>query len=111
MDPVMPENVTSETWQRLVIAVDPAVSSTGDACGIVAVGLADGTTSVLFSVSRQRPVTGTVVVPSVTSPVGVVTCTVMVLPVVTDEVPVTFVDGRQHDFFRVEPGRLRAALS
>jgi glutaredoxin len=29
----------------------------------------------------------------------------------TDEVPVTFVDGRQHDFFRVEPGRLRAALS
>lgn len=28
----------------------------------------------------------------------------------TDEVPVTFVDGRQHDFWRVDPGRLRAAL-
>jgi glutaredoxin len=26
------------------------------------------------------------------------------------EIPVTFVDGRQHDFFRVDPGRLRAAL-
>ncbi|MGH3362961.1 MAG: glutaredoxin family protein [Nocardioides sp.] len=29
----------------------------------------------------------------------------------TDEVPVTFVDGRQHDFWRVDPGRLRAALN
>lgn len=28
----------------------------------------------------------------------------------TDEVPVTFVDGRQHDFWRVDPQRLRAAL-
>ena len=28
-----------------------------------------------------------------------------------DEVPVTFVDGRQHDFWRVDEGRLRAALS
>ncbi len=28
----------------------------------------------------------------------------------TDEVPVTFVDGRQHDFWRVDPHRLRAAL-
>ncbi len=28
-----------------------------------------------------------------------------------DEIPVTFVDGRQHDFWRVDPGRLRAALS
>lgn len=28
----------------------------------------------------------------------------------TDEVPVTFVDGRQHDFWRVDPLRLRAAL-
>ena len=28
----------------------------------------------------------------------------------TDEVPVTFVDGRQHDFWRVDPARLRAAL-
>jgi glutaredoxin len=27
-----------------------------------------------------------------------------------EEVPVTFVDGRQHDFWRVDPGRLRAAL-
>jgi hypothetical protein len=27
-----------------------------------------------------------------------------------DEVPVTFVDGRQHDFWRVDEGRLRAAL-
>jgi len=29
----------------------------------------------------------------------------------TDEVPVTFVDGRQHDFWRVSPDRLRAALT
>lgn len=29
----------------------------------------------------------------------------------TNEVPVTFVDGRQHDFWRVDPSRLRAALS
>jgi glutaredoxin len=29
----------------------------------------------------------------------------------TDEVPVTFVDGRQHDFWRVDEARLRAALS
>lgn len=29
----------------------------------------------------------------------------------TDEVPVTFVDGRQHDFWRVDPQRLRAALA
>ena len=28
-----------------------------------------------------------------------------------DEVPVTFVDGRQHDFWRVDPARLRAALT
>lgn len=28
-----------------------------------------------------------------------------------DEIPVTFVDGRQHDFWRVDPVRLRAALS
>ena len=27
-----------------------------------------------------------------------------------DEVPVTFVDGRQHDFWRVDEQRLRAAL-
>ena len=27
-----------------------------------------------------------------------------------EEVPVTFVDGRQHDFWRVDPVRLRAAL-
>ena len=29
----------------------------------------------------------------------------------TEMVPVTFVDGRQHDFFRVEEKRLRAALA
>ena len=29
----------------------------------------------------------------------------------TDEVPVTFVDGAQHDFWRVDPVRLRAALA
>ena len=29
----------------------------------------------------------------------------------TDEVPVTFVDGRQHDFWRVDEQRLRAALT
>jgi len=28
----------------------------------------------------------------------------------TDEVPVTFVDGAQHDYWRVDPVRLRAAL-
>jgi Glutaredoxin-like domain (DUF836) len=28
----------------------------------------------------------------------------------TDRVPVTFVDGAQHDFWRVDPVRLRAAL-
>ena len=28
----------------------------------------------------------------------------------TDQVPVTFVDGRQHDFWRVDPERLRKAL-
>lgn len=28
----------------------------------------------------------------------------------TDEVPVTFVDGRQHDFWRVDADRLRIAL-
>ena len=28
----------------------------------------------------------------------------------TDDVPVTFVDGRQHDFWRVDETRLRAAL-
>ena len=27
-----------------------------------------------------------------------------------DEIPVTLVDGRQHDFWRVDPDRLRAAL-
>ncbi|HSU01130.1 MAG TPA: glutaredoxin family protein [Nocardioides sp.] len=28
-----------------------------------------------------------------------------------DEVPVTFVDGAQHDFWRVDEARLRAALT
>ena len=28
----------------------------------------------------------------------------------TDEVPVTFVDGRQHDFWRVDEERLKSAL-
>ncbi|MDX6297526.1 MAG: hypothetical protein QOI51_1383 [Nocardioidaceae bacterium] len=28
-----------------------------------------------------------------------------------DQIPVTFVDGTQHDFWRVDPERLRAALS
>lgn len=28
----------------------------------------------------------------------------------TDQIPVTLVDGRQHDFWRVEESRLRAAL-
>ena len=28
----------------------------------------------------------------------------------TDEVPVTFVDGAQHDYWRVDPRRLRTAL-
>jgi len=29
----------------------------------------------------------------------------------TDQVPVTFVDGAQHDFWRVDPQRLRRALA
>lgn len=29
----------------------------------------------------------------------------------TDQVPVTFVDGDQHDYWRVDPARLRTALS
>jgi hypothetical protein len=28
----------------------------------------------------------------------------------TDQVPVTFVDGVQHDFWRVDPARLKAAV-
>ncbi|MGH3330504.1 MAG: glutaredoxin family protein [Nocardioidaceae bacterium] len=28
-----------------------------------------------------------------------------------EEIPVTFVDGRQHDFWRVDAGRLRDALA
>ncbi|MFC5728981.1 MULTISPECIES: glutaredoxin family protein [Nocardioides] len=28
-----------------------------------------------------------------------------------NEIPVTFVDGRQHDFWRVSPDRLRRALT
>lgn len=28
-----------------------------------------------------------------------------------EEIPVTMVDGRRHDFFRVDPDRLRAALA
>lgn len=28
-----------------------------------------------------------------------------------EQIPVTFVDGRQHDFWRVDPGRLRSALT
>jgi hypothetical protein len=56
----------------------------------VALGAAVGTIVVLLlTVRRQRPVTGTVVVPRVCTPVVVVTRTVMVLPVVTDEVPLT----------------------
>jgi len=28
-----------------------------------------------------------------------------------EQIPVTFVDGRRHDFWRVDEGRLRAALT
>jgi hypothetical protein len=28
-----------------------------------------------------------------------------------EQIPVTFVDGHQHDFWRVDPDRLRAALA
>jgi hypothetical protein len=28
-----------------------------------------------------------------------------------EQIPVTFVDGRQHDFWRVDEGRLRRALA
>ncbi|PAV93647.1 hypothetical protein WR25_18298 [Diploscapter pachys] len=54
----------------------------------VAVGAAVGISVVLLlTVRRQRPVTGTVVVPRVCTPLVVVTRTVMVLPVVTEDVP------------------------
>lgn len=29
----------------------------------------------------------------------------------TDQIPVTFVDGAQHDYWRVDPARLKAALA
>ena len=29
----------------------------------------------------------------------------------SDQIPVTFVDGQQHDYWRVDPARLRAALT
>lgn len=32
-------------------------------------------------------------------------------PIYTDQIPVTFVDGAQHDFWRVDEQRLRGALS
>lgn len=55
---------------------------------MVAVGAAVGITVVLLlTARRQRPLTGTVAVPSVCTPVVVVTRTVTTLPVVTDEVP------------------------
>ena len=28
-----------------------------------------------------------------------------------EQIPVTFIDGRQHDFWRVDPDRLRTALT
>jgi hypothetical protein len=28
-----------------------------------------------------------------------------------EQIPVTFVDGKQHDFWRVDPARLRKALT
>lgn len=31
-------------------------------------------------------------------------------PRYAEEIPVTLVDGKQHDFWRVDPARLRAAL-
>ncbi|MCY1183406.1 hypothetical protein D9M73_240250 [compost metagenome] len=55
---------------------------------IVAVGAAVGMIVVLLlTARRQRPVSATVAVPKVWTPVVVVTRTVTVLPVVTDEVP------------------------
>lgn len=33
------------------------------------------------------------------------------LAIYGDQIPVTFVDGAQHDFWRVDPDRLRKALS
>lgn len=54
---------------------------------IVAVGLALGTTVVVVTDIRQRPLAGTLVLPNVTGPAGVVTSTVMVLPVTAEVVP------------------------
>jgi hypothetical protein len=39
-----------------------------------------------------------------------ITCSPELIRRYTDQVPVTFVDGAQHDFWRVDPVRLRAAL-
>ena len=55
---------------------------------MVADGVAVGTRVVLLlTITRQRPVSGTAVLPRVTRPLRVVTCTVTVLPVVTEDVP------------------------
>jgi phage terminase large subunit-like protein len=44
-----------ETFRRVVIGVDPPASATGDACGIVAVGLgADGVAAVIADASVER---------------------------------------------------------
>lgn len=39
-----------------------------------------------------------------------ITCSAELTGTFGDEIPVTFVDGRQHDFWRVDPVRLREAL-
>ncbi len=52
------ENTAKQTYRRIVIAVDPPASATGDECGIIAVGLGeDGTANVLAdcSIARAQP--------------------------------------------------------
>jgi glutaredoxin len=40
-----------------------------------------------------------------------ITTSVELMAAYSEQIPVTFVDGRQHDFWRVDPDRLRAALT
>jgi phage terminase large subunit-like protein len=56
IEAVLPDDLAIGQWQRLVIGVDPPVTSGGDACGIVLCGLrADGRICVLDDSSVVRP--------------------------------------------------------
>jgi hypothetical protein len=40
-----------------------------------------------------------------------ITADAVLLEAYWEQIPVTFVDGAQHDFWHIDPGRLRAALA